>query len=118
MEQEFNKLTQEAQAAAVTFPSKGDSADSAVNPQVHSVGGRRQDNSAGGHRREEDEITETPKRPKPTTLDIPTRRALCDAGNDEEEAESPDTPSYSSRPLPMSPRGPKIANIPLRRVVA
>ena len=56
----------------------------------------------------EEQLTETPKRPKPTTLDIPgVRKTIADIDS------SPETPSYSSRPLPLSPRCPAIADIPL-----
>ena len=63
---------------------------------------------------------ETPKRPK--DLNIPSLRnseAWRNLPNDENKlapvrskvTESPETPSYSSKPLPMSPNGPQIANI-------
>jgi hypothetical protein len=123
VEQEFNKLAQDnaslsyqpnfvaaASSSEVAFPTKDDT------PAERSSR-RRQDSEVS--LKEEDKVaslalTETPRRPKPTTLDIPARRALQDAAT--EEAQSPDTPSYASRPLPMSPRGPAYANIPLRKV--
>ena len=66
---------------------------------------------------------ETPKRPK--DLNIPSRISNSEAWNLQNDgsrllpphnvaapsADSPETPSYSSRPLPMSPNGPQIANI-------
>ena len=68
---------------------------------------------------------ETPKRPK--DLNIPSRISNSEAWRNLQyednrlapapnkagttSAESPETPSYSSRPLPMSPNGPQIANI-------
>ena len=67
---------------------------------------------------------ETPKRPK--DLNIPSLRnsdSWRNFQNDENKfaqvpnktgatsTESPETPSYSSKPLPMSPNGPQIANI-------
>jgi hypothetical protein len=112
VEQEFNKLAQDNASlshqpdfitAEVAFPTKDDI-------PVR----RRQDSEMSLEKDDKNAslaLTETPRRPKPTTLDIPARRAL-----QEEEAQSPDTPSYASRPLPMSPRGPAFANIPLRRV--
>jgi hypothetical protein len=117
VEQEFNRLAQENAALSLlsqpacaepVLPNKDDSPERAS---------RRQDGLPPGDDTASDNespaLTETPRRPKPTTLEIPTRRALRDLA---EEDESPDTPSYSSRPLPLSPRGPKFANIPLRRV--
>merc|ERR1711892_1421720 len=41
--------------------------------------------------------------PSPSAI---SSRKLCSP-----DAESPETPSYSSKPLPMSPSGPQIANI-------
>ena len=127
VEQEFNKLAQEnaalshqpvvaaASSSEVAFVSKDDS------PAERSSR-RRQDSEASLEKEDKNvsggslSLTETPRRPKPTTLDIPTRRTLRGAATEEEAAESPETPSYSSRPLPMSPRGPAFANIPLRSV--
>ena len=58
------------------------------------------------------ELTDTPKRPKPTTLDIPgVKRSIADK---REVVSSPETPSYSSRPLPSSPHGPAFTDIVLR----
>jgi hypothetical protein len=114
VEQEFNKLAQETAslshqpdfiAAEVAFPTKDDI-------PVR----RRQDSEVSLEKDDRNAslaLTETPRRPKPTTLDIPARRALQEEAA---EAQSPDTPGYASRPLPMSPRGPAFANIPLRRV--
>jgi hypothetical protein len=130
VEQEFNKLAQDNAslshqpdfiAAEVAFPTKDD------------IPVRRRKDSEMSLEKEDKNaslaLTETPRRPKPTTLDIPARRALQEEAEaqsldiparralQEEEAQSPDTPtSYASRPLPMSPRGPAFANIPLRRV--
>ena len=69
----------------------------------------------------QDLYQETPKRPK--DLNIPSLRnseawrslpsddkRLCPPSFNK-NAESPETPSYSSKPLPMSPSGPQIANI-------
>ena len=70
-----------------------------------------------------DSEQETPKRPK--DLNIPSLRNsdawrnLPNQTNDEKKlapaplksAESPETPSYSSKPLPMSPNGPQMTNI-------
>jgi hypothetical protein len=124
VEQEFNKLAQDNTslshqpdfiAAEVTCPTKDDI-------PVR----RRQDREMSPEKDDKNAslaLTETPRRPKPTTLDIPARRALQEEAEaqslralQEEEAQSPDTPGYASRPLPMSPRGPAFANIPLRRV--
>jgi hypothetical protein len=124
VEQEFNKLAQDNASlshqpdfltAEVAFPTKDDipvrrRQDSEVSPE-------KEDKNASPVA-----LTETPRRPKPTTLDIPARRALQEEAEAQslralqEEAQSPDTPGYASRPLPMSPRGPAFANIPLRRV--
>ena len=61
---------------------------------------------------EEAVLSDTPRRPKPTTLDIPNvRKNIADA--QQREDTSPETPSYSSRPLPLSPKGPAIADIPI-----
>ena len=55
-------------------------------------------------------LSDTPRRPKPTSLDIPSvRKNIADVHDDA----SPETPSYSSKPLPLSPKGPAIADIPL-----
>ena len=63
-------------------------------------------------------IAETPKRP--SQLDIPSRggapsrrqgSVLEISSNNGEEVQSPETPSYSSRPLPLSPSGPLLAHI-------
>ena len=55
-------------------------------------------------------LTDTPRRPKPTSLDLP--RPFQHSRRQEDS--SPETPpSYSSVPLPLSPRGPAIADIPL-----
>ena len=65
-------------------------------------------------------VSKLPKRPKDLNLPQPQSHsaeswkvedkspALLSA-----EVQSPETPSYSSRPLPMSPNGPQIANISL-----
>ena len=59
-------------------------------------------------------IAETPKRP--SQLDIPSRggaptRRQGSVQLPVEEVQSPETPSYSSRPLPLSPSGPLLAHI-------
>ena len=64
-------------------------------------------------------IAETPKRP--SQLDIPSRGAAPTRrqGNVQletnnlnvDDVQSPETPSYSSRPLPLSPSGPLLAHI-------
>ena len=62
-------------------------------------------------------IAETPKRP--SQLDIPSRGgapsrrqgSVLESNNTAEEVQSPETPSYSSRPLPLSPSGPLLAHI-------
>ena len=60
---------------------------------------------------DEQELTDTPRRPKPTSLDLPgVKRSIGGS----EEVSSPETPSYSSRPLPSSPRGPAFTDIALR----
>jgi hypothetical protein len=114
VEQEFNKLAQDSAslshqpdfiAAEVACPTKDDIP--VRRRQDSEVSLEKDDRNASPLA-----LTETPRRPKPTTLDIPARRAL----QEEAEAQSPDTSGYASRPLPMSPRGPAFANIPLRRV--
>jgi len=42
---------------------------------------------------------------------LPSPSAISSRKLSSPDAESPETPSYSSRPLPMSPSGPQIANI-------
>ena len=54
-------------------------------------------------------IVETPRRP--SQLDIPSRGVPARRHVAEEEGQSPETPSYSSRPLPLSPSGPLLAHI-------
>jgi hypothetical protein len=125
VEQEFNKLDQDTAslshqpdfiAAEVAFPTKDDNSERSSRRQDSEVSLEKEDKNASLA------LTETPRRPKPTTLDIPARRALQEeaeslrALQEEAEAQSPGTPGYASRPLPMSPRGPAFANIPLRRV--
>ena len=51
---------------------------------------------------------------RPTDLNLPqVRPADSWKGSSPRTPESPETPSYSSRPLPLSPNGPQIANISL-----
>ena len=62
-------------------------------------------------------IVDTPRRP--SQLDIPSRNGgyvhppsrRQGTVQEQEEQPSPETPSYSSRPLPLSPSGPLLANI-------
>ena len=60
-------------------------------------------------------IAETPKRPSqldiPSRGGAPTRRQGSVQQIPVEEVQSPETPSYSSRPLPLSPSGPLLAHI-------
>ncbi len=126
VEQEFNKLAQDNTslshqpdfiAAEVAFPTKDDNSERSNRRRDSEVSLEKEDKNASPLA-----LTETPRRPKPTTLDIPARRALQEEAEAQslralqEEAQSPETPGYASRPLPMSPRGPAFANIPLRRV--
>ena len=103
LEEEFDKI---ALSKDDSLPSIDATIDcKQVNGGAHNSIDKQHSNEVTSH--------DTPKRPR--DLQIPNKRIADDWTQplSPKKAESPETPSYSSRPLPMSPSGPQIANISL-----
>ena len=122
LEEEFDKIAQSKDDsvpsidASINDASKQDVKTSNIQSSIQSA------ESAGKQFNDVvDSCQETPKRPK--DLLIPSSKRIVEdwkhvSSHDKHHlsqnpADSPETPSYSSRPLPMSPSGPQIANISL-----
>ena len=125
VEEEFRKLSEESekkapenvvqQPSSVTEPAKPKTKGTRDDIQAVDLNFDKKNSTATPTTvpfiDDEQELTDTPRRPKPTSLDLPgVKRSIGGS----EEVSSPETPSYSSRPLPSSPRGPAFTDIALR----